>query len=203
VKSQHRQDDRIEQIFHHALALFIERGYDNTPLSLIAKKSGLSKAGLYHYFENKEQLLFAIQQYRIEHYLLPILDKAEKEPDPEKRLIMFLREYVASMVQKATQLVIHEAKRLEPEHYQEILKSWRRVQKLLSRTISELKNQGKVSETLNTTFTSFAAIGMCIWTSYWFDESRPESIEELVDNITRIFLFGIQKRDYPEVFGKM
>lgn len=195
VKSHTRQDDRVEQIYQNALALFLERGYDNTPLSLIAKKSGLSKAGLYHYFENKEQLLFSIHQDRIENFLLPIVDRAEKESDPEKRLKLFLREYVITMTHEPTQLLIHEAKRLEPEHYQEILKSWRRVLRLLTHTISELKNRGKVPQALNVTLSAFAAIGMCIWTSYWFDKSRPESTEELVDTITHIFLSGIQSKN--------
>jgi DNA-binding phage protein len=48
VELQHREGERVEQIF--ALKLLIERGYDNIPLSLIAKKAGLSKAGLYHHF---------------------------------------------------------------------------------------------------------------------------------------------------------
>lgn len=186
------------------MELFIERGYDNTPLSLIAKKAGLSKAGLYHYFENKEHLLFSIHQQRIEHYLLPLLEKAEQESDPEKRLLIFLRHYIILMTQdQTTQLLIHEAKRLLPEHYQQILQSWQRVLHLLSGTIAELKNQDKISETLNTTFAAFAAIGMCIWTSYWFDKSRLESTEELVDTLTNIFMSGIMNQRRPESHGDL
>ena len=190
----HSRDDRSEHIYQIAMELFLERGYDNTPLSLIAKRSGLSKAGLYHYFENKEQLLFSIHQHNIEHHLIPILERAEAEPDPEKRLISFLQEYITIMINEGTQLVIHEARRLDPEHYQEILKSWRRVFELLTDTISELKNQGKVPEFLNTAFSAFAAIGMCAWTSYWFDKSRPENIDELVQTMTHIFLSGIRTK---------
>ena len=182
------------------MELFIERGYDNTPLSLIAKKAGLSKAGLYHHFENKEHLLFSIHQQKIESSLLPVLEKAEQEQDPEKRLLMFLRHYITIMTQdQSTQLLIHEAKRLLPEHYQQILKIWRRVLRVLTSTITELKNEGKVSQSLNDSFAAFAAIGMCIWTTYWFDKSRPESTEEVVDTLTHIFLSGIMDRQLPQV----
>lgn len=201
MKSHNGRDDRSELIYQVAMELFLERGYDNTPLSLIAKRSGLSKAGLYHYFENKEQLLFSIHQHDIENCLIPILERAEAEPDPEKRIKFFLREYVIIMVNEATSLAIREAKRLEPEHYQEILKSWRRILNLLKGTIAELKTQGKVPELLNTTFSAFAAIGMCVWTSYWFDKSRPEATDELVDTITHIFLSGIRKENCPAVFA--
>jgi AcrR family transcriptional regulator len=200
VKAQYRQEERIEQIFEIAMELFIERGYDNTPLSLIAKKAGLSKAGLYHHFENKEHLLFSIHQQKIESSLLPVLEKAEQEQDPEKRLLMFLRHYITIMTQdQSTQLLIHEAKRLLPEHYQQILKIWRRVLRVLTSTITELKNEGKVSQSLNDSFAAFAAIGMCIWTTYWFDKSRPESTEEVVDTLTHIFLSGIMDRQLPQV----
>ncbi len=200
MKAQYRQEERIEQIFEIAMELFIERGYDNTPLSLIAKKAGLSKAGLYHHFENKEHLLFSIHQQKIESSLLPVLEKAEQEQDPEKRLLMFLRHYITIMTQdQSTQLLIHEAKRLLPEHYQQILKIWRRVLRVLTSTITELKNEGKVSQSLNDSFAAFAAIGMCIWTTYWFDKSRPESTEEVVDTLTHIFLSGIMDRQLPQV----
>jgi TetR/AcrR family transcriptional regulator len=41
-----------------AAKLFAERGYARTSMSEIAAACGSSKALLYHYYENKEQLLY-------------------------------------------------------------------------------------------------------------------------------------------------
>jgi len=53
--------DRRQEIFDTALEIFISHGYDNTPLSRIAKALGFTKANLFHYFHSKEELLFQIQ----------------------------------------------------------------------------------------------------------------------------------------------
>lgn len=192
MKTQHEEVDRIEKIFQKALELFVERGYDNTPLSLVAKETGLSKAGVYHYFDSKEHLLFLLHKSRIEKSLLPLLEKARLESDPERRLTTFLKDYIHMLIlEPTTQMLVHESKRLLPEHRQKILAYWRKVVSLLTGTIEELKNQGKVPQGLNATFAAFAAIGMCVWTPHWFDKSRTESLGELTDTLTNIFMAGI------------
>lgn len=40
-----------------ALDLFIENGYENTSITQIMKAAGLTKAGMYHYFSSKEEIL--------------------------------------------------------------------------------------------------------------------------------------------------
>lgn len=42
--------DRKFEIYQKALDLFIKKGYDATPMSMIAKVLGMSKANLYYYF---------------------------------------------------------------------------------------------------------------------------------------------------------
>ena len=66
--------DRRQEIFHTALEIFIAHGYDNTPLSRIAKALGFTKANLYHYFQSKEELLFQIHDNCLEKNYTPIID---------------------------------------------------------------------------------------------------------------------------------
>lgn len=46
-----------------ALETFIENGYDNTTISTLQKKFGLTKGGMYHYFSSKEEILDAVIEY--------------------------------------------------------------------------------------------------------------------------------------------
>ncbi|MBN2611797.1 MAG: TetR/AcrR family transcriptional regulator [Bacteroidales bacterium] len=63
-----RTEEQYEEIRHEkrvlimntALELFAMHGYENTTISQIAKKAGISKGLLYNYFESKEYLLEAI-----------------------------------------------------------------------------------------------------------------------------------------------
>ena len=49
-----------EKIAAEASALFIEKGVSATTVDEIAKKAGYSKATLYVYFENKEEIFFSL-----------------------------------------------------------------------------------------------------------------------------------------------
>ena len=82
-----------EKIYKKALELFIEHGYDNTPMSHIAEAVDLSKAGLYHYFASKKHLLFLIHEHYLEKNLIPLIQTAEKIPDPEERLHYIMQAY--------------------------------------------------------------------------------------------------------------
>jgi AcrR family transcriptional regulator len=48
--------DTRERIIRTALSLFLQRGYDRVSINQIARASGVTKGGIYHYFESKESL---------------------------------------------------------------------------------------------------------------------------------------------------
>lgn len=49
--------DKRSAILEATLNLIAERGFHNTPMSMIAKESGASTGIIYHYFESKEELI--------------------------------------------------------------------------------------------------------------------------------------------------
>jgi len=49
--------DKRTAILKATLDLISERGFDNTPMSLIAKTAGVSTGIVYHYFSGKEELI--------------------------------------------------------------------------------------------------------------------------------------------------
>jgi AcrR family transcriptional regulator len=183
--------DRRDEIYEKALELFVQGGYDHTPMSTISKALNLSKAGLYHYCTTKEELLFLIHENYLEKNFIPIIEKAEGISDPEKRIATFLKEYSRLIARDAAaRVLIHEVGRLKAEHYQKIRIIWRRAFNLIRDTLSSMAASGK-SKKVNCTIAAFAAIGMCSWTFYWFDYSRKKPTEELEETYVEIFLKGI------------
>lgn len=184
--------DKREQIYEKALELFIANGYDQTPLSQIARELKLTKAGLYHYFQSKEELLFFLHQHNMEKDFIPVLEEAKKITDPEKRIAFFLKNYTIRSLTKnaAVKVLIHEINRLKPKHQKIIKKTWRRAFNFIYDAISELESTGKIKG-INKTFATFAAIGMCSWTFYWFDYNRRETGNELSETYIKIFLNGL------------
>jgi len=48
--------DTKQSIIRTALQVFLKKGYDGTSLREIALEAGVTKGGIYHYFESKEHL---------------------------------------------------------------------------------------------------------------------------------------------------
>jgi AcrR family transcriptional regulator len=185
--------DTKEKIILKASEMFLNQGYDNSPMSQIAKELGFSKAGLYHHYPSKESLLFDVIDYMNESNFVPIYNDAKKISDPGERLIYFLRRFTEIMATDgSSRIAVHEAKNLEAYHLEKVKKSWRMTYDLLKGAISEMQAAGKAKD-INSGFAAFAAIGMCSWVFYWFDHSRRDSWEELSETFVKIFMCGITK----------
>jgi TetR/AcrR family transcriptional regulator, cholesterol catabolism regulator len=106
--------DTKTEIYKKALEIFTKRGYDNTPMSHIAKALGVSKAALYHHFPSKEGLLYFIIDRMTEERFMPIVAEAEKTSDPKKRLNYFVRNYARLLTEDASaKIIIHEDSNLK------------------------------------------------------------------------------------------
>ncbi len=78
-----------QKILQVALQLFAERGYFGTSIDLIARHCQISKGLIYHYFQNKQEILVAILQAGIQtgHELLKGLDDI---PDPYQQFAVMI-----------------------------------------------------------------------------------------------------------------
>jgi AcrR family transcriptional regulator len=87
---------RREQILASALELFRKQGYDRTSLREISERLGISKSGLYHHFEAKDDLLLSL--------VSPLLDRIHEiaVPPPvqgDEELRAFLATYIDTFIE--------------------------------------------------------------------------------------------------------
>jgi TetR/AcrR family transcriptional regulator, cholesterol catabolism regulator len=187
-----RVSDSAVNVAELALGLFLEHGFDATPMSLIAKEAGLTKAGVYHHFESKEHLLYVVHKRHLEEQLLPLIDAAMMLPDPEERLRRFLYDYALLMTRDPShRLLITETRRLEPEHAEVIRDVWRRGLYLVRDAVAELQRRGKARPGIEPTYAAFGAIGMCSWIFNWYDYRRKETGPEVARTMVSLFLDGL------------
>src|ERR1051325_1583408 len=79
-------DVRRAQICRTAAQIFRDRGYDATSVSDIARALGITKAGLYYYFESKEALLLEITNYGLDRVRDEVIVPVRALRDPERSL---------------------------------------------------------------------------------------------------------------------
>ena len=87
---------RREQILASALELFRKQGYDRTSLREISERLGISKSGLYHHFEAKDDLISSL--------VSPLLDRiheiaATPPVGTDEDLRAFLATYIDTFIE--------------------------------------------------------------------------------------------------------
>lgn len=70
----HRGGDTWDRLLAEARSQFAAKGYHGAGVASIAKATGLTNAGLYHYLDNKEELLFAVLDEAVRDHL-EVLEK--------------------------------------------------------------------------------------------------------------------------------
>lgn len=115
-KAARRPDARPDEILDAALAEFAARGFDAARMEDVAKRAGLSKAGVYLYFPSKEALLTAL----IEREMAPIATRVaalaaagQADPVAAMRLIAatFAERFTDTRIVQIPRLVISIANR--------------------------------------------------------------------------------------------
>jgi AcrR family transcriptional regulator len=91
-----KRERRCGEILHAALRAFRDRGYHATTLDDIARHLGVRKTALYHYFPDKESILYACHRESLAE-LRRILREARRLRAPRERLRHVIREHVRVM----------------------------------------------------------------------------------------------------------
>src|SRR5690242_18518483 len=89
-----RFDRRLAKLLHHAARIFCEKGYEGASMRDLSRAAGMSLAGLYHYFDSKEDLLYLIQKHAFTTIIDNLRRKLEGSPDPEERLLIFIHSHL-------------------------------------------------------------------------------------------------------------
>ena len=175
------------------MELFLSKGYHGMSTTDLCEALGISRPTLYWYFEDKEDILFSVHKGSIESRIQPIVARMRETPDPLRRLHVFIREYAGAVcLHRDTKALINETAYLAPEHLEWVRKNWSDVLESVREAIRELENEGKIKE-FSELFVAFSLIGMVTWPYTWFDPSRSEGFEGLVETIEEIFFAGILK----------
>ena len=198
---KNQNSDRKSEIYKKALDLFERHGYDATSMSMIAETLGMSKANLYYYCSSKENLLYQIHVDFLNNHFIPILDEAERLPDPASRVALFLRKFtLLNTSSRANRILVHEVHRLDKNHQNEIRLIWRRTYEIVRDSIRDLQRSGRARR-FRESFLTFMWVGMAFWVVYWFDYGRQTNAEELSEAIAQTFLDSLMPEASSDIKG--
>ncbi len=184
--------DRAQEIYLLAAQLFVEKGVESTSLSDIANALNITKAGLYYYFESKQELVYRIVELGLDNVKNEVLDPAREIEDAEERLkfIVFNHARLAAEGNHAVIIVSHEMNSLSFTQREAIVKRRREYFDFVRDTLVEIQSDAKLNDVDMTTAT-FTLFGMILWLSRWYRPNGKLSVEKVCQDVCDMALKGL------------
>ena len=198
--------DSRQEILRTAARLFQQRGYDATSMNDVAAALKLSKGGLYHHFQSKDEILFEIMKHAMEITEERVLAPVRGIVHPDDRLRALIRlhvELVLSPRDREITVMLHEnhplpaalRKRInhrkkEYVHFVESLIAdvQKNAQKDAQREADRTRPaKGAVSPRA----AAFALLGMINWIYQWYKPEGELQANNVIPQFTELLFGGI------------
>src|SRR6476469_10027021 len=187
-----KYDQKLEFILRNAARIFADKNYHSTTMRDISRATNVSLAGLYHYCKSKEELLFLIQDNCFGRVLESLEERLRTEPDPLARLRIFIENHLSFFAANMSEMKVlsHEAESLRGDLYTHVSTRKDKYTKLARQILRDVQTSRENQQPIDLTVATYALFGMMNWIYNWYDPSGKLTVNQLVDNITNLFLRG-------------
>src|SRR6266700_6638468 len=186
-----RFDRRLSSILAHATNVFYEKGYEGASMRDLSRASGMSLAGMYHYFESKEKLLYLIQRHTFNTIVKQLRRKLDSAINPEERIRVLIFNHLEYFLdnQKAMKVLSHEDEVLKNGFGAEIAAIKREYYRICVALLDRFK-EAKGLE-FKSRIAVLSLFGMMNWIYTWYKPRVDADASELARDMGDIFLRGI------------
>jgi TetR/AcrR family transcriptional regulator, cholesterol catabolism regulator len=194
-----RFEQQLGKILAGATAVFYEKGYDGASMRDISRATGMSLAGMYHYFGSKERLLYLIQRHSFATIMRRLRERISNTQGAEQGIRLLILNHLEYSLehQEAMKVLSHEDEALKGAYGAEISE----IKREYYRTCRELLNRYKKEKRLQ--FESRTAVlslfGMMNWIYTWYNPRFDGGAERLASEMASIFLRGVDGREMPKL----
>jgi TetR/AcrR family transcriptional regulator len=170
---------RRAEILRAALRAFGERGYHATTLDQIAEQLGVQKTALYHYFPDKEAILYACHRESLAEVQRHLKEARAHEASVVGRLGHVIREHVRVMIDTLEgSPLAFEVLALSPEHQEKVVAARDRYERALRALIDEGVKKGELRP-VDPKVAVFVILGAINWIARWYHRDGHFDAQEL------------------------
>jgi AcrR family transcriptional regulator len=189
-------NERYRAILEVAARVICEKGYNGTSIQEIAEACELTKAGLYHHIQSKENLLSAIMDYGMDLFEEQVLSQVSGIPDPVERLKATMAKNVTLVTRgwsKEITIVLHEHTTLQGDAGRHINARKKKYVRFLEQSFQEAIDQGRIRP-VNPKIAAFSFLGMVLWIYKWFRPGGQLSDEQIAEGMIDLLFTGLETR---------
>jgi AcrR family transcriptional regulator len=182
-----------QEILRTAARLFQERGYDATSMNDVAAALKLSKGGLYHHFQSKDDILFQIMSDAMDIAEERVINAVRRVEGAQERLRTLIRlhiEVVLSEEDREVTVMLHENHPLPLALRRKINGRKKDYVHFVENVIADAQRQRGSGSTVTPRAAAFALLGMINWIYQWYSPEGPLTGDVIVRQYTEIFYRG-------------
>jgi len=186
--------DSRQEILRTAARLFQQRGYDATSMNDVAAALKLSKGGLYHHFQGKDEILFEIMNHAMEITEERVLAPVRGIADPEERFRALIRrhmEVVLSPRDREITVMLHENHPLPPGLRKRINSRKKEYVHFVENLIADVQKTRQAKGGVSPRAAAFALLGMINWIYQWYKPEGSLQAHNLIPQFTDLLFGGI------------
>ncbi|MTH98250.1 TetR/AcrR family transcriptional regulator [Roseibium sp. RKSG952] len=186
-------EDKQRNILIKAAAVFAAQGMEKASMSAIANASGVSKSLLYHYYPNKDGLIFEIIRTHLEELDADISAADDPALEPEARLKALVRAVLENYRDADNQhkVQLNAGPLLSDAQKSDIQALERQIVRRFSALIDEINPNLTAGAKPLLMPVTMSLFGMLNWVYMWFREGGPVSRQDYADVATTLILEGV------------
>ncbi len=184
-------EDIQQGILRKAARLFATRGYERTSIGDLVRACDLSRGAIYHYFESKEAILFAMMDSLVRGLLETLTEAAAEDGSPVERLERIIAAFVEYNARSPDEQVIllNDIGALSRSEQKQIHAIEKQVVDLVADAIVAADARGVVTPRTRKVYTMML-FGMINYTYTWYDAKGPVKPRDLAEMAADLFLAG-------------
>ncbi len=185
-----------------ASQIFRKKGYANTSMDDVAKFLNVSKAVVYYYVKNKQELLFLCYQLAFQ-YGAEARAYAEKNgKNGREKLEMLLRHYTVSLIEKlGGGGLMSEDSALSPEHLATVQDNRRNWNRVFRGFVQEGIAGGQFRD-CDPRLIEFFVMGAIRNIHHWYSSEGQMGGEQIADELIKFVFDGIARPDARRARGR-
>jgi AcrR family transcriptional regulator len=186
-----RFDKTLARILECATQVFYEKGYEGASMRDLSRATGMSLSGLYHYFQNKEELLYLIQRHTFSTILELLRGRLHDCDDTEQCIRIFILNHLEYFLanRMAMTVLSHEDDVLDGVFGTEIAALKREYYRICVGLLDAYRSEG--GRAFDSRVAVLSLFGMINWIYTWYNPRSDAKAADLARQMGDIFLGGI------------
>ena len=189
-----QREIKREAVIVTAARAFRQRGYHNTSLDDLAALLNVTKPTIYHYVDNKEEILFECFRTGLDQIKSAFAEIRKSDASAMQRLMAVMRKYATAITSEFGWCMVRaEDQDLSPVMSKRINQLKSEIDQGIRRLIKDGIADGSICR-CDPKITAFALAGAMNWIAHWHRADAELNPDQIADRFIEIFVTGLKPR---------